>query len=431
MAGDTVNEQVIISFSLFGLMFLFLAGGLPIAICLGLSAALTLWLFDIAPIEISAQMIMTSLDSFVLLAIPFFILAGTIISETSIGSRLVDFFNALFGRFPGGLSITSVFTCFLFGGLTGSAAAETAAVTSIMADPMDRHGYPRHFTASLIAAASTTANLVPPSIALILYGVLAKQSIGDLFLAGVVPGLVITILFAAGAVALSQLRGYGKANVLARQRLGKATLRAAWALFAPVLILGGIRLGIFTPTESAIFVTLYALFIALYVYRDITWRDVPRIFERAAVVATSVMFIVATATLFAWIINSQGIPEFVSGLLLSKGNSEVVIILSMLGLLIVTGMFLDATSTLFILLPILFPVAVGIGMDPIHFGVFMVMALNLGLITPPVGLCLFVGANIARAPLVKVSIAAVPWMAIMILAILLVAFIPSLSLVLL
>lgn len=426
-----MSQQVIVSFSLFGLMFLFLAGGLPIAICLGLSAALTLLLFDIAPIELSAQMIMTSLDSFVLLAIPFFILAGTIISESSIGTRLVDFFNALFGRIPGGLAITSVFTCFLFGGLTGSAAAETAAVTSIMSEPMDRHGYPRHFTASLVAAASTTANLVPPSIALILYGVLAKQSISDLFLAGVVPGLVITILLAAGAVLLSRLRGYGSTQAVARQPLGKATLRAGWALIAPVLILGGIRLGIFTPTESAIFVTLYALFVAIYVYRDITWRDVPRVLERAAVVATSVMFIVATATLFAWIINSQGIPGFVSNLLLSSGGSDAVILLSMLGLLIVTGMFLDATSTLFILLPILFPVALGIGMDPIHFGVFMIMALNLGLITPPVGICLFVGANIAGAPVVKVAVAALPWMAIMILAILLVAFIPSLTLVLL
>lgn len=426
-----MSQQLVVSISLFGLMFVFLGAGLPIAICLGLSAVLTMWLFDIAPMQLSTQMIMTALDSWVLLAIPFFILAGTIISESSIGSRLVDFFNALFGKIRGGLAVSAVFTSFLFGGLTGSAAAETAGITSIMSSPMDRHGFPRAFTASLIAAASTTANLVPPSIALILFGILAQQSISDLFVAGVVPGLIITVFLAIAAVARARLGGYGTVTVGERLPLGRATLRAGWALLAPALILGGIRLGIFTPTESSIFITVYALLVALYAYRDITWRDVPRIFERAAVVATSVMFIVATATLFAWIINTQGIPATLSGLILSGGGSSVGVILLMLVLLIVTGMFLDATSTLFVLLPILLPVALGIGMDPIHFGIFMTMALNLGLITPPVGICLFVGANVGRVPVLHVAVAAIPWMVVMIGAILLIAFVPRLTLFLL
>ena len=416
---------------LFGTMFVLLAMGIPIAVCIGVSAAVTVLLFNIAPLDLLTQLMTTVLNSWLILAVPFFILAGAIISESSIGQRLVDLFNALFGMLPGGLAIASTFACFLFGGLTGSATAETAAVTSIMSKPMERAGYPPAFTASLIASSGTNANLVPPSIALIIYGMVANTSIADLFLAGILPGLMFAMVLAGFASAISVRRGYGRGAQVRRMPVGRAVVRAGWALLAPVLILGGIRTGIFTPTESAIFITVYALVVAIYIYRDISWRDVPRIVENAAVTSASVMFIVATASAFSWIINTQGIPAVAANFLLTSTDSYVLVMLAMMGLLVVAGMFLDPISILLIIVPILLPVARDLGLDLVHFGIFATVGLNLGLVTPPVGLCLFVAAKIAGAPVIDTAIASLPWLGAFIFFFLLVAFVPQISLILL
>lgn len=416
---------------LFGTMFGLLALGVPIAVCIGLSGAVTVMLFSIAPLDLLTQLMMTALNSWLILAVPFFILAGAIIAESSIGQRLVDLFNSLFGMLPGGLAIASTMACFLFGGLTGSATAETAAVTSIMAKPMERAGYPPAFTASLIASSGTNANLVPPSIALIIYGLVTNTSISDLFVAGILPGLTFALVLAVVASAIAAHRGYGRGAQMRRIPIRRALIRAGWALLAPVLILGGIRTGIFTPTESAIFITIYALLIAIYVYRDIGWRDLPRIVEGAAVTSASVMFIVAAASIFAWIINTQGIPAATANFLLASTESRTLTILAMMALLIVAGMFLDPLSILLIIIPILLPVVRSLGMDLVHFGIFATVGLNLGLVTPPVGLCLFVAAKIAGASVVDAAIASVPWLLAFVAFFLLVAFVPQLSLILL
>lgn len=414
---------------LFGTMFGLLALGVPIAVCIGLSGAVTVMLFSIAPLDLLTQLMMTALNSWLILAVPFFILAGAIIAESSIGQRLVDLFNSLFGMLPGGLAIASTMACFLFGGLTGSATAETAAVTSIMAKPMERAGYPPAFTASLIASSGTNANLVPPSIALIIYGLVTNTSISDLFVAGILPGLTFALVLAVVASAIAAHRGYGRGAQMRRIPIRRALIRAGWALLAPVLILGGIRTGIFTPTESAIFITIYALLIAIYVYRDIGWRDLPRIVEGAAVTSASVMFIVAAASIFAWIINTQGIPAATANFLLASTESRTLMILAMMALLIVAGMFLDPLSILLIIIPILLPVVRSLGMDLVHFGIFATVGLNLGLVTPPVGLCLFVAAKIAGASVVDAAIASVPWLLAFVAFFLLVAFVPQLSLI--
>lgn len=416
---------------LFGTMFILLAMGIPIAVCIGVSSAVTVLLFNIAPLDLLTQLMTTVLNSWLILAVPFFILAGAIISESSIGQRLVDLFNALFGMLPGGLAIAATFACFLFGGLTGSATAETAAVTSIMAKPMRRAGYPPAFTASLIASSGTNANLVPPSIALIIYGMVANTSIADLFLAGILPGLMFAMVLAGFASAIAVRRGYGRGAQVRRMPIRRAVVRAGWALLAPVLILGGIRTGVFTPTESAIFITIYALLVAIYIYRDISWRDVPRIVENAAVTSASVMFIVATASAFSWIINTQGIPAVAANFLLTSTDSYVLVMLAMMGMLVVAGMFLDPISILLIIVPILLPVARDLGLDLVHFGIFATVGLNLGLVTPPVGLCLFVAAKIAGVPVVDAAVASLPWLGAFILFFLLVAFVPQISLILL
>ena len=416
---------------LFGTMFGLLALGVPIAVCIGLSATVTMLFFSIAPLDLLTQLMMTVLNSWLILAVPFFILAGAIIAESSIGQRLVDLFNSLFGMLPGGLAVAATLACFLFGGLTGSATAETAGVTSIMAKPMERAGYPPAFTASLIASSGTNANLVPPSIALIIFGLIANTSIADLFVAGILPGLIFAIVLAVVASVIAARRGYGRGAQMRRIPIRRALIRAGWALLAPVLILGGIRTGIFTPTESAIFITIYALLIAIYVYRDIGWRDLPRIVERAAVNSGSVMFIVAAASTFSWIINTQGIPAATADLLVGSTESRTLMILAMMVLLVVAGMFLDPISIILIVVPILLPIARSLDMHMVHFGIFATVGLNLGLVTPPVGLCLFVAAKMAGASVVDAAIASVPWLFAFVAFFLLVAFVPQLSLILL
>jgi C4-dicarboxylate transporter DctM subunit len=414
---------------LFLSMLVLLLAALPIAVALGLGAGLTMMIYGLAPLELGTQLMISSVDSWILLAVPMFILTGALIAESSIGQRLVDLFNALFAWMPGGLAISAVFTCFLFGGLTGSAAAETAGVTSIMGRPMERAGYPRAFVASLIAAAGTNANLVPPSIALLIYGIIAQVSIADLFVAGVLPGLLFAVLLAAPAAAVAARRGYGRAAAVARLPLGVAFRRAGWALLAPVLILGGIRFGIFTPTESAFFITLYAFVVGKFVYRDFTWTQVPRIVERAGITTIAVMFILATSSLFAWLVTVLGLPTIVESWFRGAALSYTETVLLLVLVLTVAGTFLEPVPILLILVPVLLPVARGIDMNMVQFGIFVTVGINLALITPPVGMTLYVGAKVANASVWQTSIESLPWCLVFVVLFLLVGFVPAISLV--
>jgi C4-dicarboxylate transporter, DctM subunit len=418
----------VIIVALFVLMVVLLFTGLEIWVAIGLAALLPMLIFNLAPLEVLPQMMLSSLDSWVLLAVPFFILAGAIIAESSIGQRLVDLFNAMFGGLPGGLAISAVFTCVVFGGLTGSATAEAAGVTAIMARPMERAGYPRPYVASLIAASGTLANLIPPSIALLIYGIVAKVSISDLFLAGVLPGIVNALLLAAAAVYVAHRKGYGLGAKIDRMPVGRALMRSAWALLAPIWILGGIRLGFFTPTESAFFITLYVFWVAKYVYRDITWRQVPRILERAAVTSTAVMLIIAVAAVLSWLIETQGLAAAVLGFLQQVQLSRAMVIVGMIIILVVAGMVLEPAPMLLIIVPILLPVARDIEMNLVQFGIFVTVGINLGLIHPPVGITLFVSAKVAEAPLVPTFYASLWWLPAFFVLFFLVAFVPGLSL---
>jgi C4-dicarboxylate transporter DctM subunit len=417
--------------AIFGLLLLLLLLGLEIWVAIGLAALIPMLLFGLAPLEVLPQMMMSSIDSWVLLAVPFFILAGAIIAESSIGQRLVDLFNALFGHLPGGLAVSSVFTCVAFGGLTGSATAEAAGVTSIMAKPMERAGYPRTFIASLIASAGTLANLIPPSIGLLIYGIVAKVSISDLFLAGVLPGILNALLLAVSAVIVAERMGYGRAQKVDRMPIGRALWRSAWALLAPVWILGSIRLGLFTPTESAIFITVYVFLVARFAYGDITWRQLPAIIERAAVTSVAVMLIVATAAVLSWIIETQGLAAAVLKFLQQAEMSRAAVILAMMLVLVIAGTVLEPAPMLLIIVPIMLPIARDIGMNLVQFGIFVTVGINLGLISPPVGMTVFVSAKIAQAPVMATFRATFWWLPAFLLLFTLVAFVPELSLLLL
>ena len=417
--------------ALFTLMVVLLFTGLEIWVAIGLSALLPMAIFNLAPLEVLPQMMMSSIDSWVLLSVPFFILAGAIIAASSIGQRLVDLVNAWVGALPGGLGVSAVFTCVVFGGMTGSATAEAAGVTAIMAKPMERSGYSRAYIASLIAASSTLANLIPPSIALLVYGIVAKVSISDLFIAGIVPGLLNALLLAASAVYVAKRKGFGRGTHVERMPIRKAVRRAGWALLAPVLITGGIRVGLFTPTESAIFITLYVFVIARFVYRDITWRQLPAIVEKATVTSVAVMLIIATAAVFSWIIETQGLADAVLTFLKQAQLSRVFVIIGMMFILVIAGTVLEPAPMLLIIVPIMLPVARDIGMDLVQFGIFVTVGVNLGLIHPPVGLTLFISAKVANAPLIPTFLASLWWLPAIFLLFFLVAFVPSVSLVLL
>lgn len=420
-----MSEPVVV---LFGLMLLLAMLGVPIAIAIGIGAAVPLLVYGIAPPDLVTQLILSSLNSWVLLAVPLFILAGAIISESSIGQRLVDLFNGVFGLLPGGLAGSAVFSCFLFGGLTGSAVAETAGVTAILGRPMTRAGYPPAFIGSLIAAAGTNANLVPPSIALLIYGIVARVSIVDLFIAGILPGLLFASVLALVAMIIAAHRGYGHETRVARMPLGRAVARSAWALLAPLWLIGGIRFGIFTPTESAFFIAIYAFVVAKFVYRDMAWRDVPRVFEQAAATSVSIMLIVATASIFAWLVNVLGVPLAVAAAFRDSALGPDGAVVAMMAVLIFAGLFLDATSILLIIVPILLPVAQSIGMNLVQFGIFVAVGINLGLVTPPIGVGLFIGAKVAGASVADASVAAIPWFLVFLALFFAVGFMPWISL---
>lgn len=416
------------AFVMFALMLALTVAGLPIAVAIGLSAGLVMTCFNLVTLDLIPQLLLSSIDSWILIAVPMFILAGSIISASSIGQRLVDLFNSLFGMLPGGLAASAVFTCFLFGGLTGSAAAETAAVASVMTRPMVRAGYPAAFVGSLVAAAGTNANLVPPSIALLIYGIVARVSIAELFVAGVVPGLLFAALLATTASIIAAQRGYGRRTLLVRLPPGQALYRSAWAVVAPLWIIGGLRYGVFTPTESSFFITVYAFVVAKYFYGDIGWRNLPQIIETAAVTSIAVMIIVACASVFAWLVNIMGVPGAIEGLFREADLGFAGTVVLMMLVLLIAGMFLDASSVLLIIVPILIPVARAISFDPVQFGIFITVGINLGLVTPPVGVGLFIGAKVAGASVVETSLAAVPWFLVFGVLFAAIAFVPGISL---
>jgi len=412
---------------LFGLFFLLLFLGAPIVTSIGVSALLFLWQYNLG-IQVTAANVYANIAKFPLLAIPFFILAGYVMDKAGLSRGLVNLLNLLIGPVPGGLGLVAVGGCVFFGAISGTGPADTAAIGTVMIPAMVRRGYHVGFAAALVAAAATTDVLIPPSVAFVVYGVIAEASIGRLFAAGVVPGLLMGLALVLPVYWISKRHGWGGERWGTRSEIRHAVWEAKWGLMAPVVILGGIYGGIFTPTEAAVVAVAYGLFVGVVVFRNLGWRDLYGVFLDSAVATSVVMVVVAFAGLFSWTGSTLGVMDRAAKTMLGLTANPYLLLLMLNAMLLVAGMLLDAISVYYVFLPILLPVMKQFGWDPVWFGVMMTMNLAVGTITPPVAVNLYVASNISGASMEEVSRWALPFVLALIVVLLLVTYVPALSL---
>jgi tripartite ATP-independent transporter DctM subunit len=419
---------------LFACLFALIALGLPIALSIGLPAIgfmLTPGVFP-AGVQISAlgqtiiQLLFAGVDSFDLLAIPLFMLAGSIMETGGISRQLIDFSDSLVGWVPGGLACAVIVASMFFAGISGSAAADTAALGAIAIPAMIRQGYPPAFSAAVVAAGGSIGVIIPPSIPMVIFGFLTNVSIAKLFAGGMMVGILFGLSFMGVAVWYAWRHGYGTRRAFSLKHILAALKEAIWALGAPVIVLGGILTGIVTVTEAAALAVFYALFVAMAVNRQLTWKEMPALIIRSQVVAATILFIIAMAKVFTWLVAMKQTPLLVQTAINSLALPPWGLLLLVMAGLLVVGCIMETTAALILLVPVLAAVTVQMGVDPIQFGVLMVVNLAVGMLTPPVGICLFVSCGISGVPLGQVARAALPLVAVAMAALLFACFWPPL-----
>lgn len=405
--------------------------GLPIGFCIGLSASLTLIVampFQPAVTTI-AQRLATGLDSFSLLAIPFFVLAGQIMNQGGIAIRLIRLAKSLVGMFPGGLAFVNIVSSMLFGAISGSAVAAASAIGGVMTPNMRKEGYPDAFSASINVTSATTGLLIPPSNILIVYSLASGGvSIAALFLAGYVPGLLVGMFLIIVAAILARQQKLKGIPFLGIRALWNAFVDSLASLFLLVLVIGGIVAGIFTATEASAIAVFYTFILAVFVYREVHFSELPALILQSVKTTSIVLFLVGTSMSLSWVMSFENIPQNVSAALLSLSDNPIVILLTINAILLFVGTFMDMTPAVLIFTPIFLPVVVGMGVDPIHFGIIMILNLCVGLCTPPVGSVLFVGCSVANVPIDRIIKPLIPFFLAMIAALIVVSLFPQLSL---
>ncbi|MBW5800023.1 TRAP transporter large permease [Halomonas elongata] len=401
--------------------------GVPIAFSLGLASAMTVWHGDLMPMLIVAQQLIASVNSFPLMAIPFFILAGFLMQGGGISQRLVDFSNTLVGSMTGGLAMVAIVTSLFFAAISGSGAATTAAIGSILIPAMLSKGYPGGYAAANQAASGALGVIIPPSIPLILYGIAANVSVGDMFIAGILPGVLVTLTLLVFAYFFAKANGLGGNEKSSPMDVLRAGRKAILAILMPIIILGGIYGGIFTPTEAAVIAVAYSFLIGFVIYREIKLSSLVDILKQSAVTTAVVLSIIGAAGLYGRILQSLRVPDMISQFVISAIDSPLLFIILANLLLLVAGMFIEAAAAILIFVPILLPIAVSYGFDPIHFGIIMVVNLAMGMFTPPVGLNLFVASQITHIGIARLTWAVMPFVAIVLINLLIISLLPFLS----
>ncbi len=410
--------------------FLLLLAGMPIAVVLGITTALSLVLFTSTPLHIITQQLFTALDKFVLLAIPFFILAGAIMTRGGIARRLIAFVGALVGWFPGGLGMAGVLGCIFFAAISGSSPATVVAIGSIMIPALIKAGYGERFSLGLITVSGSLGIVIPPSIPMILYCLAMNVSVAELFMAGVLPGLMIGAALMLYTYVIAKRANWRIEKKGSLKEILTATRQGFWALLLPLVVLGGIYSGVFTPTEAAAVSVVYALIVELFIYREFKLSEITSICQEAAVLSACLLFILACAMTFLWLLTAEQIPQQLADIIISHIHSPWMFLLCVNLLFLVLGCFMDDVSAMLILAPLFLETLNRYGIDLVHFGVVMVLNIQIGMLTPPFGLNLFVAAGITDRPLTLVARGVLPFLVIMLICLMLVTYVPAISLIL-
>ena len=414
---------------LFVCFFVLLFLGLPIAFTLGGSSLLAIALGSEMDLAIVAQRIFSGSSGFTLMAIPFFVLAGNLMSSGGISRRLINFCNVMLGHVSGGLAMVAVVACGFFAAISGSSAATAAAIGAIIIPEMLNHRYERNFAAATVASSAELGVIIPPSIGLIMYGVAAEQSIGDLFKAGLLPGVFICVTLMAAAHFMAKKQGFVPSEKSTGKQKLAALRKAVLALFMPVMILGSIYGGLCTATEAAVLAVVYGFVVGVFVYREIRWKDLPKILLDSCLTAATVLVIIGCSNIFGWVLAKQSVPQLVANAFLGISGSKYVFLL-LVNVLLLVGMFCEAGSAMVILAPLLAPVAASLGIDLVHFGIIMMANLAVGMVTPPVGVNLYVVCDSAKVKIEGMMRYLLVFFAVLILDLLVITFVPQLSLLL-
>ncbi|MBF0184500.1 MAG: TRAP transporter large permease subunit [Magnetococcales bacterium] len=413
---------------IFLLLTVLLLTGMPISIALGMTVLIFLFTLTRVPLEAVAMKLFTGIEKFEIMAIPFFILAGNFLTHGGVARRLVRFATALVGHLHGGLGIAGVIACALFAAISGSSPATAAAIGAIMIPAMVKAGYPLRFGAGSIATAGALGILVPPSIVMVMYAVSTNTSVGALFMAGIIPGLVLAVMLALTTWYQAKINNYPRQPRASLAEIWHAFEQSSWGLLLIVIVLGGIYSGMFTPTEAAAVSAVYSFIVAVYIYRVLPLRDVPKVLLASANMSAMLLYIITNAMLFSFLLTHENIPQQMAMWMLDQGLSSITFLLLVNLMLILAGDFMEPSSIVLIMAPILFPIATKLGVDPVHFGIMITVNMEVGMVTPPVGLNLYVVSGLIDRGLTEVTIAALPWMLTTVVFLMIVSYWPDLSL---
>ncbi|HLI98097.1 MAG TPA: TRAP transporter large permease subunit [Bradyrhizobium sp.] len=413
---------------IFGLLFALMLTGMPISISLGLTVLTFLFTMTEVPIESVGLKLFSGLDNFGIMAIPFFILAGTFLTRGGVARRMIAFTTSLVGHLPGGLGLAGVAACAMFAAISGSSVATVVAIGSIMLPAMVQYGYPRRFGVGVISTSGALGILVPPSIILVLYGVSTNTSIGALFMAGIVPGILLALMLAGVTFVVAKRNDYPRMKRASFAQQFKAFRESVWGLSLIVIVLGGIYGGIFTPTEAAAVAAVYAFGITVFIYRELKLSEVPKVLLQAASMSSMLLYIITNAVLFSFLMTHEQIPQEMAAWIIDKNFGVWSFLLVVNVILLAAGNVMDPSSILLIMAPILFPLATKLGVHPVHLGVLMIVNTEVGLCHPPVGLNLYISSSIAKMGISEITIAVLPWLAAMLVFLGLITYVPEISL---